>query len=313
MVWESPKGVALKEPTWESVEVGEKFGPIDVVIDDHRIKNYAFAINDYHPWYFVDSPLGGRIGHATLLTNPLLAIYVLGYNRDNVAGLHAREDLELFGPLKFGQRVTLQGAFTDKFVKRGKGYTVLTAEARDEHGKVLVRSKGTEVFRIPAGLVPGQRTATPEGPTVTGEVPMGAPVAEKASRDTPVGAAIPAVSELVTFEQITVFSFGTRNIHTDREAATAAGLPAPIAQGLMSTGYLSKVLVNFFGEHWFLSGRTSHAFLKTVEIDDIISAGGLVRDRVKESGGVRLVLDVWCRNQKGELTTAGNASALMPN
>jgi len=148
--------------------------------------------------------------------------------------------------VKLGQRVILEGGFTDKFVKRGKGYTVLTAEARDERGKVLLRSKGIEVFRIPQGLVPGQRTAKPEGPSVAAAVPPGAPQAAKASRSTPVGAALPAVSEVVTFEQMTIFSFGTRNIHTDREAAKAAGLAAPIAQGLMSTGYLSKMLVNFF-------------------------------------------------------------------
>jgi len=312
MVWESPRGVALKEPTWENVEVGEQFGPVEIVVDDHRIKSYAYAINDYHPWYFADSPFGGRIGHATLLTNPLLAIYVLRYNRDKVAGLHAREDLELFGPVMSGQRLTLRGAFTDKFIKRNKGYTVLTADVRDENGRVLVRSKGTEVFRIPEGLVPGQRTATPDGPVVTGQVPAGAPVAEQASRDTPIGAVLPAVSERVTFEQMTVFSFGTRNIHTDREAATTAGLPAPIAQGLMSTGYLSKMLVNFFGEHWFLSGRTSHAFVKTVEINDVITARGLVREKVKEADGVRLILDVWCRNQKGEMMTVGTASAVVP-
>jgi hypothetical protein len=169
------------------VEVGERFGPIEIVIDDHRVKSYAYAINDYHPWYFGDSPFGGRIGHATLLSNPLLAIYVLGYNRDNVAGLHAREELELFGPIKLGQRVILEGAFTDKFVRRGKGYTVLTAEARDTNGKVLVRNKGIEVFRIPQGLVPGQRTAKPEGPAVTGEVPAGAPVAETASMTPQLG------------------------------------------------------------------------------------------------------------------------------
>jgi acyl dehydratase len=312
MVWESPKGVTLKEPTWENVEVGERFGPIEIVIDDHRIKSHAYAVNDYHPWYFADSPFGGRIGHATLLTNSLLAIYVLGYNRDNVAGLHAREELELFGPIKLGQRIVLEGTFSEKFVRRDKSYTVLTGEARDTNGKVLVRNKGIEVFRIPQGLVPGQRTAKPEGPAVTGEVPAGAPVAEKASRDIPVGAALPAVSDVVTFEQMTVFSFGTRNIHTDREAAVAAGLAAPIAQGLMSTGYLSRLLVNFFGKQWFLTGRTSHAFVKTVEINDVITTRGLVRERVKEADGVRLVLDVWCRNQRGEMTTVGAASALVP-
>jgi hypothetical protein len=45
-----------------------------------------------------------------------------------------------------------------------------------------------------------------------------------------------------------------------------------------------QLLVNFFGKHWFLSGRTAHAFVKTVEINDVIGPG-LVRKG--EGGG-------WC-------------------
>ncbi len=44
-----------------------------------------------------------------------------------------------------------------------------------------------------------------------------------------------------------VFSVGVPNIHTDRTIASENGLSAPIAQGLMSTGYLSQLLVGFFG------------------------------------------------------------------
>lgn len=312
MIWSSPKGATLKEPTWENVEVGERFGPIELVIDDRRIKNYAFAVDDYHPWYMGDSsPFGGRIGHATILTNPLLAIYVLGYNRDNVAGLHAREEFELHAPVHLGQRLILEGTFSDKFTRRGKGYTVLTAEARDELGNLVIRNKGTEVFHIPQGLVPGQRTASPEGAVVKAEIPGGASVVEKATAETPVGAVIPGVVKPMTFEQSTIFSFGTRNIHTDDEAAYAAGLSAPIAQGLMSTGFLSQMLVNFFGKTWFTSGRTSHAYVKPVEMADVITTYGLVRERQEDPEGMRLVVDIWCRNQRGELTTVGTASALV--
>ncbi len=311
MLLVSPSGSPLKEPIWENVEVGEPFGPIDFVIDDHQVKSYAYAIDEYHPWFFSNSPFGTRISPAALLTNPLLGIYYLGYNGHHVAGLHAREEFELYGPIRVGQRVTLRGAFTDKFVKRGRGYTVLTAEARDEHGKVLIRNIGTEIFRIPHGLTPGQRSASPMGRPVTGELVPGAPIVEHASHDTPVGAVLPPCPTLVTFEQMTVFSFGTRNIHTDREAASNAGLAAPIAQGLMSTGYLSKLLTSFFGIHWFLTGQTSHAFLKPVAINDVITSYGVIRERDVQTDGVRFVLDVWCRNQAGDLTTVGTASAIV--
>ncbi len=311
MLLESPRDRTLKEPTWENVEIGEQFGPIEFLVDDHQVKSYAYAIDEYHPWFFSDSPFGTRIAPAALLTNPLLGIYYLGYNGHHVAGLHAREEFELYAPIRVGQRVTLSGAFTDKFVKRGRGYTVLTAEARDEQGRVLIRNIGTEIFRIPSGLTPGQRSAPPSERAVTGVLPPGAPIVEQASHDTPVGTVLPPVSTTVTFEQMTIYSFGTRNIHTDREAARNAGLPAPIAQGLMSTGYLSKLLTGFFGRDWFLSGRTSHAYLKPVAINDVITSYGIVRERVAEADGVRLSVDLWCRNQGGELTTAGSASAIL--
>ncbi len=35
------------------------------------------------------------------------------------------------------------------------------------------------------------------------------------------------------------------------------------------------------------------------------------RERVKETDGVRLVLDIWCRSQKGEMTAVGTASAVV--
>lgn len=307
----TPEKPELKECTWENVEIGEQFGPIDLVVDDHRLKSYAYAIDAYHPRYSVESPLGERIAPSALLVNPLLSLYQLRYDRTTVMGLHAHEELELYGPVKLGQQVSLQATFTDKYVRRGKGYTVLTSEARSESGELLIRARQTEVFRIPSGLVPGQRTAAPSGEMVTGHIPATAPMVKHASRQTPVGAVVPPKSRLITHEQVSVYSFGWRNIHTDREFAVAAGLEGPIAQGAMSTCYLSEMLTDLFGELWFSSGCTSHAFIKPVYIGDTITTQGVVRELVEEPEGMRLVLQVWCRNQKGELTTVGTASALV--
>jgi hypothetical protein len=40
-------------------------------------------------------------------------------------------------------------------------------------------------------------------------------------------------------------------------------------------------------------------------------AAGLVRRVESESASERLWLDVWCKNQRGELITVGRASALI--
>jgi hypothetical protein len=38
---------------------------------------------------------------------------------------------------------------------------------------------------------------------------------------------------------------------------------------------------------------------------------GRIRGLQAEARGTRVILDVWCRNQKDELTTVGGASALV--
>jgi acyl dehydratase len=68
--------------------------------------------------------------------------------------------------------------------------------------------------------------------------------------------------------------------------------------------------VNFFGPSWFTTGRLSTAFIRPVIVRDAITASGLVKRTEMEDGRQRLWLDVWCKNQRGELVTVGRASAL---
>jgi acyl dehydratase len=225
--------------------------------------------------------------------------------------LHAREELQLFGTIKVGQRVTLRARVTDKFVKRGEPYVVFAAEAYDEARKTLLRTKQTELFRSNVGGLVGRRAAAPNNGVVVGRTSTGVPIAERASHSVEIGSALPPIRKEITLEQMFVFSFGVPNIHTDRAIACESGLTGPIAQGLMSTGYLSQLLVGFFGIDWFESGWTSHAFVRPVSPGDTITVQGRTQDKRVETNGTRLVLEVWCRNQTGDLTTVGNASALV--
>jgi hypothetical protein len=58
-----------KETSYEAVQIPEEFGPVQLVVDDHKIKTFAFTQDDYRSWYLGDSPFGGRIGHANILAN----------------------------------------------------------------------------------------------------------------------------------------------------------------------------------------------------------------------------------------------------
>src|SRR5690348_12465382 len=103
----------LKQPTWDNLSVGEEFGPLDVVISEHAVKSHVYALDDYHPWYLHDSPFSGAIAPSTLLTRALLDLLYLKYDALRLRGLHAREELELFGPIQVGQCIRLRARVTD--------------------------------------------------------------------------------------------------------------------------------------------------------------------------------------------------------
>src|SRR5215207_3333885 len=68
---------------YELVEIPKEFGPVQVLVDDHKIKTYAFTQDDYQSWYFADnSPFGKRIGHAAILANVLLWLFLT--ERENI-------------------------------------------------------------------------------------------------------------------------------------------------------------------------------------------------------------------------------------
>ena len=132
--------------TYERLKVGEEFVSNDQVVTPEDIETYAFAVDDHHPWFLEDSPFGGAIAHPTLLANQALRMrhntYVVP------AGLHAKMEFEFLEPIRPGMRVRSRGRVIDKYERRGKPYMVTEYVTEDEHGRVLVRGRFTQmIFR----------------------------------------------------------------------------------------------------------------------------------------------------------------------
>ena len=102
-----------------------------------------------------------------------------------------------------------------------------------------------------------------------------------------------------------------KNIHTDDETARRAGLTGAIAQGRYPVGYLSEYLLAFFGTGWIQGGKLEVSMIKPIFPGDTITLRGKVKEKVREGKAVRLILDVWIENQKGDQTTVGTASGLV--
>jgi acyl dehydratase len=305
-----------KEALYENIEIPEPFGPVEVLVDDDKVKTYAFAQDYYRPWLLEDesSPFGRRSAHPLILANDLLFLFYSKYDGNTAQGLHTEEQLWFHNPIFVGERVTVKGEYVEKYERRGKGYVVMEAEARGEDGRLLVRHRGVEIMRIAAGSVVGRGTAgTPER-KVTGEYREDVAPVQRARVGLEPRTAITPLTKRVTQEQMFVFSWGGRhfkNIHTDLNAAHASGLEATVAQAQQQVGYLMEMLTDFFGAAWFTSGWEKLKFVRPVYAGETLTARGAIVGESRTDDEVRLELEVWVENEAGDMTALGWASGLV--
>lgn len=311
------EGDGLKEATFEAMDVGEELGPMDLLVDDHFIKRHAFTVDDYAAHYFAPSgAFTERVLSPAALAPDLLRLLNTRYDPNTEVGLHQKEELWLRSPVRLGEQVRMSGRFTDKYVKRDKGYIVTEAEARSlDDGRVLLRHIAVEIAEVAQGTALGSGQAR-EGSSrrVEGVLPDGAPVVQEIDRETPLGAVLIGPSKVVHQAQMSVFSNVEafwRNIHTDRAVATAAGMPGTLAQGLMESLYLSEFGYGAFGKGWYSEGWLSTLFVNPVMAGDQLELRAVVVGRTEESDGLRVELESWCEKEGGIKTAVGWMSCLV--
>jgi acyl dehydratase len=216
-----------KDASFDLVEIPEPFGPVTVTIDQDKLRTFAFAVDDYSSWYFGDSPFGGPIGHPILLANDLLFLFYENYDGNTAEGLQSHERLTFHSPARVGETITVSGAYTEKYEKRGHGYVVLDAEARGEDGRLIIHHHGTEIMRTRAGEVGGASTPSEAPRRVEGIIDETLPVATRARAGLAPRTRVPGVTRRFHQDQLNSFSWlarGYRNVHTDIDSARKSGV-----------------------------------------------------------------------------------------
>jgi hypothetical protein len=299
--------VALREPLYETVVVGEEIGPIPVSADEHYLKNAMFAVDDYSVARSNDDrPL---VPQAAVARN-LVALFCRVYDPNRVVGLHQREEIWFHREIPLGTRMLYSGRYTDKYERRGKGYVVFEAEARDaSDGALLVRQVSTEIMRIPENVVLGQASAAPPERRVSGEWPSDmVPVARYRPGLEP-GTPVAPLTKVAHQDQMSVFSgadFQWSNIHTDIRVAQRAGFRDTLAQGAMESCWTAQMLTDVFGNAFRRTGWIRHVYLKPVfRGDSVVCRGKIISVDKSPEGSETIELEAWCTNQDGVMTAAG--------
>ena len=126
-----------------------------------------------------------------------------------------------------------------------------------------------------------------------------------------LGETLPVLVKEVSQRRIDAYSgVRPRSIHTDEAWARAKGFRTTLAQGMMSTAYVSQMMIRLLGAGFVRGGTLSMAFLAPVHAGDRLTVHGVVREKRPEGAGTRVVVEVWCENQLGEKTAAGTATGL---
>ncbi len=124
-----------------------------------------------------------------------------------------------------------------------------------------------------------------------------------------VGTKLPPLKKTINQRQIDCYSgVRSKSIHTDVEWAKQKGFRAPLAQALMSTAYVSQMMVTWLGEGFIRGGKISASFIKPVIVGDTLTAHAAVTAVDDVEGRPRVTVECWCENQDGEKTLVGSAS-----
>ncbi|MDQ3641831.1 MAG: MaoC family dehydratase N-terminal domain-containing protein [Actinomycetota bacterium] len=211
-------------------KLGTRYEPRTATIDVDRARAYAAATNDPNPAY-----LSGELAPPVFAVVPtwdamMVALHDVVPAPDQVAMLHAEQDMHFFQPLIPGRPlVTFAEAYSLRSGRMGTRFTMRVVSS-DEAGDLVAEQFATMLIR---GVEPGDDG----GPTPPSHaLPSEAKAAKLAS-----------VSSSVDPDQALRYAeaSGDANpIHVDDVAAKAVGLPGVILHGMCTMALCGRDVVD---------------------------------------------------------------------
>ncbi len=293
--------------SYDVLEEGVEFRSGDHLLRPEDVEAYAFAVEDYDPWFFAPGPFGAPIGHPTILANQAL---MMRHNNYFVpAGLHARMIYDFVNPIPLGVRARTMGNLAEKYVRRDKPYMVTEYHTAGETGGTLVNGNFVQmIFKEDTAPASGSsRRREPEPPQFDPSTTQ----AEGRGGRLELGQDLPPLSRSLEQRQIDVYS-GVKplSIHTDEDWARAKGFRTTIAQGMMSTAYVSTLMTSAVGEGFVVGGHMDARFLRPVFCGDTLDIRSRIIGFTREKEQTRVHVTVKAHNQSGDQTMAAVSSAL---
>lgn len=301
----------LITPSWDSIVVGQQLGPVDLVVDEHYVRRFAFISEDYQPLLSprVDAQ-GRRYAHAISCIPELLRLYNTVYDPNADTGLHQKEEVWITSAALIGENVRLSGKISDKYIKRNKEYIVTESEVRSlADNRLILRHKCIETVGYrPATTILGAQTAEAPERRVAANWIQNKPCAAAISAADEIGTQVRGAVRRIRQDQMSMFSAAYEfiwNMHTDIRIARREGLNRTLAQALMGTVHISELGARIFGEAWSRTGFIRQAYISPIHPGDDLEVRGILVDKLTQDKSVRLEFEVWLEDGNGRKVAVG--------
>ena len=211
-------------------KLGTRYDVRTALVDADRARAYAAATNDANPAY-----LSGQFAPPVFAVVPtwdamMVALHDVIPADDQVAMLHAEQDMHFFQPLVPGRALaTSAEAYSLRSGRMGTRFTMRVTSV-DEAGDPVVDQFATMLIR---GVEPGEDGGPPPPSHAFPPEAKGARVAEVASKVD--------VDQALRYAEA---SGDANPIHVDDAAAKAVGLPGVILHGMCTMALCARVAVD---------------------------------------------------------------------
>ncbi len=290
----------------EPLNVGRLVHTAERLVTPETVAFYRDTFADRHPAYDAgaEAAFGGPVAPPLLYHSEVYQHVERWYLKNLVGNLHARQEWQLFAPLRPSSRVHTRSTVIERYHKRNRDYVVNEVDYADDEGRLLVRGRTHQSFLV----------ESPE-PSDGFVVDRGS-AARKDKEARKIGAGdgleVEPVELCVDPETCWRFSGPGANYHTDAAEARKLGFPDIVVQGMLSTCLVSQLMANAFGEGWFAGGRMDVKLVNVLWGGETVRARGRVVDEQPEGSRRRRTLEVWVEKADADRTavTVGTASAL---
>lgn len=133
--------------------------------------------------------------------------------------------------------------------------------------------------------------------------------------DVTEGQELPPLVKHPTTQQLVKYAGASGDfyqIHYDKDFALKNGLPGVIIHGALKNAWLGQLVTDWIGEYGTLK-KLSCQYRGMDVPGDTITAKGRVTRKYVQDGKHYVECEIWIENGKGERTTPGSATVILPS